>query len=209
MRCVNLYLHSRKLAATARLSFFIALWLILLTPAAGQQAPAPPAKGGIAELSASGPQRRQGDLFIADGDVDIRYADLRLRADHVEYNNKTFQAVARGHVQFDFDNQHLDGDEAHFNVRTGRGTFRNVRGTVKVERRDNPAILVTDNPLYFEAREVERLSSEVYVIRHAWITICDPDHPKWQFFAPHARIRLDNTVALVNANFRLFRVPLV
>jgi LPS-assembly protein len=209
MRCVNLYLHSRKLAATARLSFFIALWLILLTPATGQQAPALPAKGGIAELSASGPQRRQGDLFIADGDVDIRYADLRLRADHVEYNNKTFQAVARGHVQFDFDNQHLDGDEAHFNVRTGRGTFRNVRGTVKVERRDNPAILVTDNPLYFEAQEVERLSSEVYIIRHAWITICDPDHPKWQFFAPHARIRLDNTVALVNANFRLFRVPLV
>jgi len=33
-------------------------------------------------------------------------------------------------------------------------------------------------------------------------------HPKWQFYAPNARIHLGKTVALINANFRLFRVPL-
>src|SRR5256885_13049489 len=43
------------------------------------------------------------------------------------------------------------------------------------------------------------------LIHRAWITICDPQHPKWQFYAPNARIRLDRTVALINANFRLFR----
>ena len=31
-----------------------------------------------------------------------------LRADHVEYNEKTSEALARGHVQFDFENQHLE-----------------------------------------------------------------------------------------------------
>src|SRR5258708_8529749 len=46
-------------------------------------------------------------------------------------------------------------------------------------------------------------------MHRAWITICDPQHPKWQFYAPNARIRLDKTVALINANFRLFRVPLI
>jgi len=32
-----------------------------------QQNRLPSAKGGIAELSSTGPQRRQGDLYIADG----------------------------------------------------------------------------------------------------------------------------------------------
>jgi LPS-assembly protein len=205
---VNLHPHPRKLASR-RLLLFLTILFSLTGPASGQQVRQPSPRGGVAELSARGPQRRQGDLYMADDDVDIRYGELRLRADHVEYNNRTYEATARGHVQFDFNNQHLDGDEAHFNVRTGHGTFRNVRGTFKIDRRANSAVLVTDNPLYFEAQEVERLSSDDYVVRHAWITICDPQHPKWQFFAPHARIRLDKNVALVNANFRLFRVPLV
>jgi LPS-assembly protein len=177
--------------------------------AAAQQAHLPFKTGGIADLSSRGPQSRRGDLYIADDDVDIRYGDSRLRADHVEYNEKTSEAFARGHVQFDFENQHVEADEAHYNVKSGHGVFHNVRGTVKIERRPNPNVLLSDNPLYFEARDVERFAKDVYVIDQAWITICEPTHPTWQFFAPHARVQLEKTVAMVNANFRLFRVPLI
>jgi LPS-assembly protein len=194
----------------APLGIVLFLLASLLIPAASaQQIHLPAVKGGIAELSSSGPQRRQGDLYIAEDDVDLHYVDWRLRADYAEYNARTSDAFVRGHVQFDYGTQHLEADEAHFNVSTGRGTFRNVRGTIQIERRPNPAILVSDNPLYFEAQNVERLPGDVYVISRAWITICDPQHPKWQFFAPQARVRLNKTVALVSANFRLFRVPLV
>jgi LPS-assembly protein len=176
---------------------------------AAQQARPPVAKGGIAELSADGPQRRQGSLFIADDNVDIHYAGQRLRADHIEYDDQTNEAFARGHVRYDFENQHLEADEARYNVGTGHGTFLNVRGTIKIERRPNPTLLVTDNPLYFEAQLVERLGNDFYIIHQAWMTVCDPAHPKWQFYAPRARVRLGKTMALVNANFRLFRVPLI
>ncbi|HEY8715874.1 MAG TPA: LptA/OstA family protein, partial [Candidatus Acidoferrum sp.] len=133
-----------------------------------QQARLPFKTGGVAELSSSGPQSRRGDLYIADGDVDIRYAESHLRADHVEYNEKSSEAAASGHVQFDYENQHIEADEAHYNVKTGHGTFRNVRGTVKIERRPNPSVLLSENPLYFEAKEVERFSKDVYVIEQAW-----------------------------------------
>jgi LPS-assembly protein len=176
---------------------------------AAQQAHLPFKTGGVADLSSRGPQSRRGDLFIADDDVDIHYGDSRLRADHVEYNEKTSEAFARGHVQFDFENQHIEAEEAHYNVKTGHGVFHHVRGTVKIERRPNPNVLLSDNPLYFEARDVERFAKDVYVIDQAWITICDAEHPTWQFFAPHARVQLEKTVAMVNANFRLFRVPLI
>jgi len=183
--------------------------LIALSPCAAQQVRLPSPHGQSAELSSEGPQKRQGDLFIADQNVDLQYAGMRLRADHLEYNDKTRDALARGHVQFDYENQHLEGDEARYNFASGIGKFSNVRGTVKIVRRPNPMVLVSENPLYFEAREVERYPDDLFVIHQAWITICDQERPTWQMFAPHAKIRLNKSVALVNANFRLYKVPLV
>ncbi len=209
---VNRHPHAWALSALRPLLFPAALLLALavLPPriTSAQQTRFPSAKGGVANLEAK-TQARKGDVTTADGDVDIHYGDTRLRADHVEYNSRTYEATATGHVHLDYGDEHLDAEEAHYNVSTGHGSFHNVRGNVKVERRPNPAILVSDNPLYFEARDVERFPGGVYLIHRAWITICDPQHPKWQFYAPNARIRLDKTVALVNANFRLFRVPLI
>ena len=185
------------------------LLAILASRCEAQQVHLPSGKGQYAELSSEGPQKRQGDLFIAEQNVDLQYAEMRLRADHLEYNDKTRDAVARGHVQFDYLNQHLEGDEAHYNFASGIGEFSNVRGTVKIARRPNPMVLVSENPLYFEARKVERYPDDTFVIHQAWITVCDQKRPTWQMFAPRAKIRLNKSVALVNANFRLYKVPLL
>jgi LPS-assembly protein len=216
MFSVNRHPEARHCAAHRSVFLLTALlpfWLLGATLGAGptvaQQVRNTTPKGGVAELSSTGPQKRQGNLTLADGDVDIHYGAQRLQADHVEYNEETNEAVARGHVVFDYENQHLEASEAHYNVSTGRGTFLNVRGTVKIERRPNPSVLITENPLYFEAANVEKFNNDLFFLTRAWITVCDPEHPKWQFFAPHARVRVDKTLALVNANFRLFRVPLV
>ncbi len=209
---LNLHPRARTLSALRPFLFLTVFLVAFVGPparlATAQQVHLPSAKGGIVDLEAK-TQSRRGDLSTADGDVDIHFGDTRLRADHVEYNSKTFEAVATGHVQLDYNNEHLDADEAHYNVSTGHGLFHNVRGSVKIERCPNPAILISGNPLYFEAHDVERFAGDVYLIHSAWITICDPEHPKWQFYAPNARIHLGKTVALINANFRLFRVPLI
>jgi len=209
---VNRHPRARVLSGLRHFLLLAALFLALavLSPciAFAQQTRFPSGKGGVANLEAK-TQSRKGDITTAEGEVDIQYADTRLRADHVEYNSKTYEATATGHVQLDYGNEHLEAGEAHYNVSTGHGLFHNVRGNVKIERRPNPTILISENPLYFEARDVERFPGEVYLIHRGWITICDPEHPKWQFYAPNARIRLNKTVALINANFRLFRVPLI
>ena len=202
--------HSSALTFLFRVAALSTFFFAQSQQAVSAQQIRPPAiKGGVAELSSAGPQRREGNLFIADDNVDIHYGEQRLRADHIEYNDQTSEAFARGHVQYDYQNQHLEADEAHYNVSTSRGTFLGVRGTVKIERRPNPAILVTDNPLYFEARQVERFGNDFYIIHQAWFTVCQPRRPTWQFYAPRARVRLGKKMALVNANFRLLRVPLI
>ena len=205
---MNIIFPISSLSRRSRLYFSLLLPFLFASPGAAQQPPSAPAGGGIAEITASGPQRREGDLYIADKDVDIHYLGMHLQADHAEYNSNTSQAVVRGHVVFDYENQHLEGDEAELNVASGKGTFRNVRGTIRLQRHPNARVLVSQNPLYFEAGEVERLSQDLYVVHHGWFTICDPRSPTWQFYAPEARVTLEKSVALVNSNFRLYRVPL-
>lgn len=197
---------SSNSAIRTLLLFFL---LILLGPSRcrAQQVHLP--SGAIAEISSAGPQSKKGNLFLAEDAVDIHYGDLRLQADHVEYDSFTSVASARGHVQFDYQNQHIEGDECRLDLSTGRGTFKKVRGTIKLERRPNPSVLLTQNPLYFEAKEIERISADHYIVHHAWFTVCDPRHPTWQFYAPEAKIALNKSIALVNSNFRIYRVPLV
>src|SRR5215469_4869689 len=115
----------RQLAALALLGTLV----LSAGSARGQRIRLPTAKGEVAEIYSTGPQKKQGDLWIADDNVDIHYGDSRLQADHVEYNEKTSEAVSRGHVFYDYLNEHLEATEAHYNVSTGRGTLREVRGT--------------------------------------------------------------------------------
>jgi LPS-assembly protein len=187
------------------------LALVFANAAYSQQPTPAPAKhrsAAIAEMTASGPQRKEGDVYIADKDVDIHYLGMRLQADHVEYNTDTAEAVARGHVIYDYQNEHIEADEGKMNVGSNQGTFQNVRGSIRLERHPNPLVLVTDNPVYFEAKVVDRLSEDVYLVHHGWFTVCDPQHPTWQFYAPEAKVTLDKSVALVNANYRMYRIPL-
>ena len=153
-------------------------------------------------------QRKEGDVYIADGKVDIQYKNLRLRADHVQYNTKTYMATAGGHIQFDVDTQHLTADSAEFNMQSGMGLFEHVRGEVTMEHQPNSNILISPNPLTFEAQEVRRVDGRTYWIEHSWLTVCEPDKPSWKFLSSHATLHVDRNVAILNANFRLFRLPL-
>jgi LPS-assembly protein len=154
-------------------------------------------------------QRRDKDVFIADGHVEIDYGDMVLHADHAEYNSDTADVTASGHVVLDEKTQHVESDHGMYNLKTGRGQFENVHGSVHIERKPNENVLITPNPLIFEAVSVDRTDDRTYVLHHAWLTVCAPDRPKWKFYAVEATLHVDHKVVLVNANFRLFSIPLI
>ncbi len=168
-------------------------------------------------------QRQVGQVFYADGDVDVRYQNTRLRADHVEYNEATQVVIARGRVQLDYLTQHLEATDARYELSTGRGTFHNVRATFAVQRRPpapprevnammrqpTQTLLISPNPIYFEAEEAERIDENTYVVHHSWMTVCDPDKPTWKFYTSKATVYIKTSIHLENGNFRLFSVPVL
>jgi len=164
--------------------------------------------GGEATLEAD-QQRQVGKISYADGHVDVRYENARLRADHVEYDNDAQVIIARGNVQLDYATQHVEADDARYELRTGRGTFHHVHGTFALQRRPMPTLLMSPNPLYFEAEEADRLDETTYRIRKGWLTVCKPGKPVWKFYAPAATVRLKQSVRIENGNFRVYSVPVL
>jgi LPS-assembly protein len=167
-----------------------------------------PASGEWAELRAR-QQRLEGTVYHAEGDVEIRYGDLLLHADRLQYDTETGELAAEGNIRFVQQDQHLEAETIHYNLKTGRGRLQRVRGSIRFQREPSAVLLVSVHPLYFEAREVERTGARTFVVKNAWLTVCEPRRPQWQFFAPEARIELGEKVVLLHANFRIFRIPLV
>jgi LPS-assembly protein len=199
---------------------FIALLAVALTLSAAAsgrqnrskvaQHPASRLLNGGGEMTLQADQQRlAGKIYYADGNVDVVYQNARLRADHVEYNTETQEISARGHVQLDYKNQHVEAADASYNLRTGRGVFHEVHGTFALQKRPSQSLLVSPNPIYFEAREAERVNENEYKFRGAWLTVCDPNRPVWKFYAPAATVRLQKSIHLENGNFRVFSVPVL
>jgi LPS-assembly protein len=201
--------HKFGVAYQGRVLLFLTASLFALRGAAAQEIIPPSSPGQASVRLEADQQRKEGDLYFADGKVEIQYRNLRLRADQVQYNTKTYLATARGHVLFDVDSQHITADSADFNVQSGEGLFEHVRGEVSMEHKPNTNMLVSPNPLVFEAQEVRRVDARTYWIEHAWLTVCEPDKPSWKFSTSHATLHVDRTVAMLNANFQLFRIPLL
>ncbi len=201
-------IHKFGVAYRGRVLLALVAGAFALRAAAAQEIIPPSSPGQASVRLEAEQQRKEGDLYFADGEVEIQYRNLRLRADHVQYNTKTYMATARGHVMFDVDTQHITADSADFNVQSGEGLFERVRGEIRMEHAPNTNMLVSPNPLTIEAQEVRRLDARTYWIEHAWLTVCEPNKPSWKFSTSHATLQVDHKVALLNASFRLFRLPL-
>jgi LPS-assembly protein len=196
----------------APLHIFTALLAVLapslLFPSAARAQVQVPVGRSVVRLEAT-QQRKEGDRYIADGDVEVRYLDARLRADHIEYDSKSYDIIARGHVIFDYNTQHIEGLEARYNIRSDQGVFLHVHGAITVPRRPNPNVLFSTNPISFEGAEVDRVAEQTYVFKKTWLTICMPNRPLWKFYSVRSTLRVNDKVVLVRANFRLLKVPLL
>jgi LPS-assembly protein len=206
-------IRSFKTARFHRAFFFLCALFVGACAAArvasAQVTPQRPARGEAVNITADQWKAKQGDTIIYEGHVVVDSPSQQLRADRIEYNQVTQDVHATGHVVFDKDTEHLEADDALYNMKSGAGTFHHVHGTVKAKSRPKVQVLVTTEPLTFDADEVERLNERTYKIHKGQFTVCTPDKPTWEFYAPFATVHIDQKVALLNANFRLFRIPLL
>jgi LPS-assembly protein len=131
-----------------------------------------------------------------DGFVDMRAGEVRVQADRVEIEDRpglkgTERILhARGNVVFQKQDERLAGATLELNLASGKGTLMNASGFLQ------PGVLV-------EARKIERVDSDTYVIEGGNFTACWQTNPRWNFKASWARLDIDKRIQAANVVFKV------
>ena len=139
-------------------------------------------------------QRDEDGHVTARGYVDIKYGDVTLQADNVDYWAEEQRVIAEGNVVFQQGDQKIVGTRMEINLADGTGKFWNAHG-------------VAGNDLYFYGDVIVRESKDVYIIERGAFTSCAQPTPRWHFTAGKARIHRDRNVRLHNAFFKVKSIP--
>ncbi|MGB2843702.1 MAG: LPS-assembly protein LptD, partial [Candidatus Aminicenantaceae bacterium] len=135
------------------------------------------------------------EIIIAKGDIEIHYKDIILYADNAEINTKTRDVHAEGNVVMQLPEEVLSGKEVQINLDSLKGELKNCFGMLQ------PTI-------FYEAKNVERKDSNVYILRRAKITTCTQPNPRWTFSCSKANLKKGEYVDMWNTVFSIKKIPI-
>lgn len=191
---------------------------LLIAPLAfTSQLPAPSPRQGAAAPQSSQEvtikarqQEKQGDLYKADGDVEISFQSYVMRAEHGTYNAATGDVIATGRVVFEGGSHdaHLTASHATYNVRSETGVFYDVAGTFGAVARGQSVVLTTSNPFVIAGSEVQKVGRERYIVLHGSVTSCAEQVPTWTFNSEKIDVVAGEDAKLYHSSFRLLKLPI-
>jgi len=172
----------------------------------GQPAPAPDELSGVpgserVRIDADR-QEKNAHIYQFRGNVEIQFRDMRLTADEVDYDESTGDVDARGHVRFSrqVNQENIAAEDAHYNLNTELGQFYQVQGTIGARPSGRQRwTLTTTNPYYFEARRVDKVGQDTYMVYDGFVTSCTPSNPIWTFAGPRAKIKPGQSATIYNS----------
>jgi LPS-assembly protein len=168
-----------------------------LTAQTAAPAPAQADSAGQAEVRILARNTEQTkDRVFASGDVEIRYGELLLFADRLEYDAGTKDVIAEGNVVLHSGGEVIRAERILYNLRSGGATIENAAGLIQ------PSI-------QFEAKKVERRQADLYSLKKASVTACTQPNPRWSFGLSRANIRKDDYIEMWDAVVRIKSVPVL
>jgi LPS-assembly protein len=139
--------------------------------------------------------------YFFQGFVDLRRGDIRIQADRLDLyelerseGGQERKIVAEGNVVFLRGEERLSGERLTMDVDTGQGVFEQALGYV------SPGVFV-------EAKTIERIEPNKYLIEGAKFTSCAQPNPRWGFTASSATVEVDQKIIAKNALFKIKDVP--
>lgn len=141
-------------------------------------------------------QTSQKGLFRATGEVTVRFKDMRVQSDEVEYDANTHLINGQSRVVFRREDQEILCDRFVYDVEKRTGHFFGVLGQSGEEIR-------------FRSEEVEKTGVSTYDFNRGIVTTCNLEygHWHWSFGANSGRVIMDQTATLRGSVLRIFNIP--
>ncbi len=154
-------------------------------------------------------QEAEGANYRLRGSAELETSDTLLRADEIDYNDQTKDAVARGNVVFLnlTGGERLEAERAEYNLAQKTGKFFTVRGRSPSRVDPRPGLLVTTNPFLFQGDWAERLGNR-YILHNGFLTTCRLPQPWWVLRGPKFDVIPGDRALAYRSVFRLKGIPL-
>lgn len=117
---------------------------------------------------------------ILSGETRIRYEDVLVEADSMEYELGTKQLRAYGAPVLHDGEETIEGEFMSYNVETGKGTLLNAR--TEISRG------------FFQGRKIEKVSDEILNVSSGRFTTCELEEPHYYFKSWRMKIYLNDMV---------------
>ncbi|MBI4495956.1 MAG: LPS-assembly protein LptD [Deltaproteobacteria bacterium] len=188
----------------ARWTFFFTAILLLLAGSPGRAFPQPPAWQKYetprepVRLRADHLAYDQAeDSYVAEGNVEAWQGDRKLTADRLVLRARTNELEARGNVVLVQGEDVLRSEEMRIALDTSLGLI--VEGTLFLKQQN----------YYLYGEEIERLGESTYRIRGGIFTTCDGPWPAWRFTGREALVVLEEYATIRGATFQVKNIPLL
>lgn len=153
--------------------------------------------GGRAEGSAGTFEYQEGQYLVAAGGVEVKYQDLKLKAERVRIDIPTNRMTAEGEVVLDEGPRRLAGTTLEYDLetRTGRVT--------------DATAFVSDPGFVFSGDEIAKVGEQTYTVVDGVFTSCvDQKVPDWSLRMSSAEVTLEGYAKVKNARMRFKNVPM-
>lgn len=137
------------------------------------------------------------ELLEAWGDVTLHKGENYLQADYVRYYWSTNWVYLHGNVQGNWGGDHLQAEEAEFDLQSKVGWLRN--GT----------IFIQDPHMYFQGRVLRKTGTNTYAFEDAKVTACDGERPDWSIRSASGEVTVDGYARLWHPKFQIKDHPLL
>ena len=141
-------------------------------------------------------QEKNGPVWLASGEVELRFGSLTLLADRLQVNSETYEVVAEGQVTLQLPAEVITCENLFYNLKTGEGRLEGVRAISR------PGLL-------FGAETIEKRAADLYQLEKAWFTTCTQPVPRWCFSFARANLKPEDYVSLQRAVFRIKNLPIL
>ena len=140
--------------------------------------------------------RREVNLLIGEGSVDIEYRGISLQADRVEYNIETGDTKARGNVVVEDGTSILFCESIELNLKTKLGIIYNGE-------------LFLEPTYYLTGVEIRRLGLDRYEIINGYYTACQKTVPEWSIKVSEATAEVEGMLHAKGASFAIKKIPVL
>lgn len=141
-------------------------------------------------------QEKNGPVWLAQGEVELRFGPLVLLADRLQVNSETYEVVAEGQVTLQLPSEVVACERLTYNLKTGEGQLQGVRA-------------ISRPGLFFGADSIAKSTAGRYRLDRAWFTTCTQPVPRWLFSFSEASLHPEEYISMKQAVFRVKNLPLL